>query len=62
MASLDHAVPRSRGGSNEESNLLTVCWPCQFGRMDWTYEEVEIADPRTCAPHPRLADWKGLMP
>jgi|JI10StandDraft_1071094.scaffolds.fasta_scaffold272318_2 hypothetical protein len=60
MASLDHALPRSRGGGNEASNLLTVCWPCQFGRMDWTYEEVQMADPRVCPVHPRLAGWKGL--
>lgn len=60
MASLDHALPRSRGGGNEPSNLLTACWPCQFGRMDWTYEEVQIADPRKSPAHPRLAGWKGL--
>ena len=60
MASLDHALPRSRGGGNDPSNLLTVCWPCQFGRMDWIYEEVQIADPRTNPAHPRLAGWKGL--
>ncbi len=60
MASLDHALPRSRGGDNEPANLLTACWPCQFGRMDWTYEEVQMADPRTSPAHPRLAKWKGL--
>ncbi len=60
MASLDHALPRSRGGNNDPSNLLTACWPCQFGRMDWTFEEVQIADPRTSSAHPRLAGWKGL--
>lgn len=60
MASLDHALPRSRGGNNDPSNLLTACWPCQFGRMDWTFEEVQIADPRTSPAHPRLAGWKGL--
>lgn len=60
MASLDHALPRSRGGSNAPDNLLTACWPCQFGRMDWTYDEVQMADPRTSAMHARLAGWKGL--
>jgi len=60
MASLDHALPRSRGGGNEPSNLLTACWPCQFGRMDWTYEEVQMADPRTSPAYPRLAGWQGL--
>ena len=60
MASLDHALPRSGGGGNEPGNLLTACWPCQFGRMDWTYEEVQMDDPRTSATHPRLAGWKGM--
>ena len=60
MASLDHVLPRSRGGRNEPSNLLTACWPCQFGRMDWTYDEVQMANPRTSPAHPRLAGWDGL--
>lgn len=60
MASLDHALPRSRGGSNDDDNLVTACWPCQFGRMDWTYDEVEMADPRIHHSHPRLAGWEGL--
>ena len=31
-ASLDHILPHSRGGDNDETNLVTACYPCQFGR------------------------------
>lgn len=30
LASHDHVVPRQWGGSNEEYNLVTACWSCQF--------------------------------
>ena len=54
----DHVVPRSRGGSNEADNLVTTCWPCNFGRNDWTLEEVGLRDPRLTPP---LVDsWDGL--
>lgn len=29
---LDHVVPRSRGGSNEASNLFTACRSCNSAR------------------------------
>jgi len=32
--SLDHVMPRSAGGSNEASNLITVCIPCNSARCD----------------------------
>ena len=57
-ASLDHVVPHSRGGSNEESNLVTACNACQFGRGQWTLEEVGFLDPREFAS---VRDaWDGL--
>ena len=57
-ASLDHVVPHSRGGTNEESNLVTACNACQFGRGQWTLEEVGFADPRQFPP---IQDsWDGL--
>ena len=39
-ASLDHILPHSRGGDNSEDNLVTACGPCQFGRNQWTIDEV----------------------
>jgi len=57
-ASVDHIVPHSMGGINDEENLVTACWPCQFGRGAWSLEEVGLLDPRLRAP---IKDgWDGL--
>lgn len=57
-SSVDHVVPHSRGGNNDESNLVTSCYCCQRGRGQWTLEEVELLDPREFA----VTDtgWDGL--
>ncbi|WP_417479677.1 HNH endonuclease [Maricaulis maris] len=56
--SLDHIIPHSRGGSNEERNLVTACGPCQFGRSSWTLAEVGFSDPRK--REPIVDEWDGL--
>lgn len=57
-ASIDHLLPYSRGGTNDDRNLVTACGPCQFGRNQWTLEEVEIEDPWK---YPAVIDeWDGL--
>ena len=58
-SSLDHLLPHSRGGTNEPDNLVSACGPCQFGRNQWTLEEVGFTDPRG---RPPVVDrWDGLM-
>lgn len=57
-SSLDHVVPHGRGGRNDVENLITACYGCQFGRGEWTLEEVGLADPRL-RPPTRDA-WDGL--
>jgi len=57
-ASIDHILPHSRGGDNAESNLVTACGPCQFGRNQWTLEEVGFNDPRERLPV--VDSWDGL--
>ncbi len=56
--SLDHVVPHSRGGNNEEANFVTACYCCQVGRGEWLLEEMELLDPRTIEPI--IDDWDGL--
>ena len=57
-ASIDHIVPFRRGGTNDLFNLVTACGPCQYGRNQWTLEEVQIEDPRNFLP---IVDgWDGL--
>lgn len=38
---LDHVVPRAEGGSNEATNLITVCFECNSARRDRSIEELE---------------------
>lgn len=58
-SSLDHVVPHSRGGANETGNFVTACFCCQFGRGQFTLEEVQLTDPRLREP---VNDgWDGLI-
>lgn len=57
-SSLDHILPHSRGGTNEPKNLVASCHPCQFGRNQWTLEEVGFLDPRD--RQPIVDEWDGL--
>ena len=54
----DHIVPHSAGGTNELSNLVITCAPCNYGRMGYTIDEVALEDPRLRAPV--IAQWDGL--
>jgi len=36
---LDHAIPRSRGGSDGASNAVLACKPCDFTKGNRTIEE-----------------------
>lgn len=34
VRTLDHIIPRSKGGSNDETNLVTCCVTCNSRRKD----------------------------
>jgi len=57
-AQYDHVVPHSRGGRTELENLVITCAGCNFGRMEFTLDEVGLADPRERVPLPQ--EWDGL--
>jgi len=57
-AQYDHVLPHARGGTNEITNMVVACAPCNFGRMDYTLEEVGLLDPRT--REPLWSAWDGL--
>ncbi len=59
MASYDHVKPHSEGGSNDESNLVTSCWSCQFGKYKYSLDELRLRNPLDVAPV-ALKDWCGL--
>lgn len=54
----DHVLPHARGGNNDLDNIVITCAPCNYGRMNWTLEEVGLLDPRTQAI--ARSDWDGL--
>jgi 5-methylcytosine-specific restriction endonuclease McrA len=54
----DHLIPHSRGGSNDLSNLVITCAPCNYGRMQYTLEEAGLQDP--FLREPRKGGWRGL--
>jgi 5-methylcytosine-specific restriction endonuclease McrA len=57
-AQYDHVIPHARGGTNELSNLVVTCAPCNYARMSYTCDEVGLADPRTLEPV--ISTWDGL--
>jgi len=59
MASHDHVKPHSEGGSNDDSNLATSCWSCQFGKYKYSLDELRLQNPLDTAPV-ALGDWCGL--
>ena len=54
----DHVLPHSRGGITDLDNLVITCGPCNFGRGEWTLEEVGLIDPRSRRVEPTA--WDGL--
>lgn len=45
VATLDHVIPWSLGGRTDESNLVTCCWSCNYGKANFTVEQIGIRDP-----------------
>jgi hypothetical protein len=41
-ASVDHIVPHSRGGSDDEDNFVTACWQCNLRLRDSPIESKPI--------------------
>jgi hypothetical protein len=54
----DHLFAHAFGGTNELSNVVVTCAPCNFGRMSHDLEEVGLNDPR--ARSPLGGSWDGL--
>jgi hypothetical protein len=58
MYSVEHVVPKSKGGTDELNNLALSCQECNNHKSDKT----ESADPRTGIMtllfHPRRDEWK----
>ncbi|MEL0166487.1 MAG: HNH endonuclease [Pseudomonadaceae bacterium] len=57
-AQYDHVVPHSHGGANDLDNLVVTCAACNFGKMEYTLDELGLIDPRTIPPI--QSSWDGL--
>lgn len=54
----DHVVPFKRGGSNDISNMVITCAPCNFGKWNYTLDQLGLLDPRDFPPV--KSNWDGL--
>jgi 5-methylcytosine-specific restriction endonuclease McrA len=54
----DHILPHAGSGTNDLDNIVITCGPCNFGRMNYSLEEVGLIDPRT--REPVRSSWDGL--
>lgn len=54
----DHLLPHARGGESTMENMVITCAPCNYGRGDYTLEEVGLENPlRRAAVQ---SAWDGL--
>ncbi len=49
--SLDHVIPKSKGGQDSFENLVTCCMPCNHEKDDLSVEEWGKTHPKPKRPH-----------
>ena len=54
--SIDHVVPRSKGGPHSWENVAAACRPCNLGKRDRTPDEAGMRLERPCRA-PRATAW-----
>ena len=59
-ATVDHVDPYSSGGDSNMQNLVTTCWGCNFGKLNYSTEDLRINDPRN-SPKKVNYVWNGLI-
>lgn len=59
QGSIDHVLPHSLGGTNDENNLVAACWPCQFARGEIDFTVLNLDDPRD--REPIIDTWDGCQ-
>jgi hypothetical protein len=61
MASYDHVIPHNEGGSDDDDNLVTACWGCQFGKYRFSLKALALDPPTRLEPFAN-GSWKGFNP
>ena len=70
---LDHVMPRSKGGPHEWENVVSACIPCNHRKAGYTLREAKmklIVEPKAPRPNPYylfhhrsiLDEWRPFMP
>jgi hypothetical protein len=54
----DHMLAHCWGGQTDLDNIVISCSPCNYGRMEQTFERVGLSDPRT--RDTIRSSWDGL--
>jgi 5-methylcytosine-specific restriction endonuclease McrA len=44
-ATLDHVIPHQAGGRTDADNLVTSCWPCNYGKYKYSLEQLGMDSP-----------------
>lgn len=57
--SADHVIPWNKGGRTDMNNLVTSCVPCNFGKDQFTIEQIGIENPLD--REPLVDDWNGML-
>ena len=60
MASYDHVKAHSDNGADQEDNLVTSCWSCQFGKYKYRLDQLQLDQPQKVDTG-KLDDWQGLV-
>jgi 5-methylcytosine-specific restriction endonuclease McrA len=58
-ATWDHVVPFRISGNSGLTNLVTCCWGCNFGKYEFSLEDLGLDDPRK-NPKRGSQEWTGL--
>jgi hypothetical protein len=54
----DHIIPHARGGTTTLENMIITCAPCNYGRMNFLLEEIELELSKRQSPS--ILNWTGL--
>jgi hypothetical protein len=57
----DHVVPWKGGGRTAVDNLVSACPSCNYGKSNYTLDQLGLDDPRGRPPSPSDG-WDGLLP
>ena len=59
QATIDHKVPRSRGGGTHIENKVAACWRCNTLKSDMTDEEFRARWPDPSDIPPAFPNWRA---